>query len=271
MRPSPTARIALGAALIGAVVAIALALAQEGAEAPDRIDYFGDTDTDDCTVEGAIGPHLCLTDAPPTPTPDFNEPRENLALSPGIDSVIAAAEAEDADQLMAWTLRHNICDIRYRQPLARCIDNGYVEGVWQSFYSSGRVARDAPMMGEWVANLLVGNQAHLVLVGMDADRFDEFRGIFILLFHLGLPASLDGSSGTYDYLALRVRDEDEPVIEEIGFGINETLLSGDLDQGIQEINNLARFRIQPTYCHSSFVTLCSHLPTAPRSSPVRRP
>jgi hypothetical protein len=218
MRPSPTARIALGAALIGAVVAIALALAQDGAEAPNRIDYFGDADTDDCTVDGAIGPHLCLTDTPPTPTPDTRDQRVDLLSDPRIAVIVEAAETGDVEALVELTLKVNLCEYETRGNREACSGVDYIEAVQQPLGHSMPALRSTEMMRDWFTHLLAAGGSRLDLAVRSLPDGDLPPDAYVLIFKLSQPASVtDADLARLDHFVLYLRLDAEQPIEQFSF------------------------------------------------------
>jgi hypothetical protein len=216
MRSYPALRIAVGVALVAAVVLGSLALAGDGAEAPNRIDYADNAEPNVCqTVDVAVGPVICLTDAPPTPTPDVRAQRARLLREvPALVPIVEAAEDGDVDRLIELAVKANLCERRYREPIEACIGRDHVEAVQQASPLSYPSLRVADTMRSWLKSLFDGGGALLEYVARN-----ESDAIHAMVFRLPETRCLDRGSCDYDKLVLYVVPGQKGPIEQFSFYI----------------------------------------------------
>jgi hypothetical protein len=218
MRPSYWTRLALGVALIAAVIAIALALAQDHAEAPNRIDFLDAVDPAGCSNAAGVGPHLCLTDAPPTPTADTRDQRVELLSDPRLAAIVAAAESADVDALLKMTLKVNYCEYETRSNRDACRETDYIEAVQQPLSFARPALRLTETMREWLTNLLTAGSSRLDLAARSLPDGDLPPDAYVLIFKLpGRASPTESNGGEYGYVVIYLRLDAPQPIEQFSF------------------------------------------------------
>lgn len=215
MRSYHALRVAIGAAFVVALVLVSLALAGHGAEAPDRIDYAGNTEPNVCqTVDVAVGPVICVTDAPPTPTPDIRAQRTRLLQeTPDLVPIVQAAEAGDVDRLLDLAVKTNFCEGSFREPIEACIGRDYVEAVQQVSLHSRPSERVTDTMRGWLTSLFDGGGSRLDYVARN-----ESDAIHAMVFRLPEARCLDDfGSCHFDKLVLYVIPDRPKPIDQFNF------------------------------------------------------
>ena len=219
MRPSPWIRLALGAAFLAAVIAVVLAFAHNEAEAPDRIDFLDAVDPKGCSSSApGIGPHLCLTDAAPTPTADTRDQRVELLSDPRLAAIVAAAESADVGALLEMTLKVNYCEYETRSNRDACGETDYIEAVQQPLGFSRPALRLTATMHEWLTNLFAAGSSRLDLAVRSLPDGDLPPDAHVLIFKLPGRASLtDVIGGDLGYLVIYTRLDAPQPIEQFSF------------------------------------------------------
>jgi hypothetical protein len=203
--------------MVAAAGGLALALAQRGAEAPNRVDYRGNTEPDVCyEAGGGIGPALCLTDAPPTATPDTRAQRARLMQNtPELVPIVEAAEAGDVARVIDLAVKLNLCEQEYRKPIERCADREYVGFVQQASVHSRPSLRTPETMSEWLTSLFDGEGSRLEYVARN-----ESDDVHALVFRVSGPrCPWESNSCDYDKLVLYVVPGQEQPIDQFVFYI----------------------------------------------------
>ncbi|HEY7467447.1 MAG TPA: hypothetical protein VIB47_12215 [Dehalococcoidia bacterium] len=198
-------------------------------------------------------PYLLQPVSSPVPTPTVAV-SPTPTFDPRVASLAAAAEAGDADAILASLRRYFLCSALIDE-VPRCPAGSGDEVVAQIGLHIYPTYRPPPLARSWLVELLEGNKLDLVLAGRTQPPDDTAGGDFFLVIEAREPRYLSGGSRV-DGLLLRVSESPSPDIVEFDFYCG-TRLGCRFDA--EEVNRSARDPIDPIYCSPAFDPICLDL------------
>ena len=152
-------------------------------------------------------PYVLQPASSPVPTPTVAV-SPTPVFDPRVISLVAAAEAGNADAILAALRRYFLCSALIDE-VPRCAAGSGDEVVAQIGLHIYPAYRTPPLARSWLVELLGGNELDVVLAGRTRPPDDTAGGDFFLVLEAREPRYLSGGSRV-DGLLLRVRRIAQP-------------------------------------------------------------
>jgi hypothetical protein len=217
MRFSPLLRIAVGAALLAAVILAALLLTRRGAEAPDNVAI-----PTEVSLLATNVPPSPTFEPSPAPTADVEAQRAALLSDTRLAEIVSAGEDGDIETLLGLMLKVNFCERPTRDNRETCANVDYLEAVQQPLGHTYPALRPTSTMHEWLTSLFASGAPRLTFALRSVPGGDPPPDAYVLFFRLPEASSETPEGDPYwGYVLLHLRLETEQPIEMISFLIWE--------------------------------------------------